>query len=151
MELEAERRDLQEELQTLRSVPDILEAKVQAERELSDTVAKATLEAMESLEGVVADLGAMPLAWKHAPAELDITLGRLCRAGEVCLPTAQAYGDHCARAMWMVAFVLLQRGGCEHVNALEGCSLPLASTAEIAAHQLQARRCNSPKFISRIS
>lgn len=50
------------------------------EWELSDTMARATWGAMESLEGTVADLGLVPPPWKHASVELDVMLGCLRRA-----------------------------------------------------------------------
>lgn len=49
---------------------------------------------MEALEGVAANLGAVPSLLKHTVGGLDITLGRLRCVGEVCLSTARAYGDH---------------------------------------------------------
>lgn len=90
---------------------------------------------MESLEGVVANLGTVSPPQKHAPTEMDVTLGRLQRAGEVCLPTARAYRDHCAKAAWTATFVSLQRGGCEHVDVLGARSVPVASTTEVVVGQ----------------
>ena len=79
---------MQEDIWTLRDVRVVLEAVIKVERELSNTVARATWEAMESLEGAVADLSAVPAPRKHTPAEMDVTLGRLRRTGEVCLSAA---------------------------------------------------------------
>lgn len=62
-------------------------------------------EAMESLEGAVTELGAVPLPRKHTPSQMDVTLDRLWRAGEICLPAARAYDEHCVKAAWTAAFV----------------------------------------------
>lgn len=87
--------------------------------------------AMEALEGVVVDLGAMPPPRKNTLAKMDMTLRCLHRTGEVCLPAAQAYGDHCAKAAWTVAFASLQRACCRHVEELGTRSQPVASPLEV--------------------
>lgn len=80
----------------------------------------------------MAELGAMPSAWKHTVEKLDATLEHLHHAGEVFLPVAHAYGNHCAKAAWTVAFVSLQQAGYGHVDALSARSVPVASVAGIA-------------------
>ena len=75
--------------------------------------------------------------------QLAATLERLRRAGEVFLPAARAYGNHCAKASWTAAFVSLHRGGCGHVDALSGGTLPVASAAEVASGQKQVRRASN--------
>ena len=86
--LEEDRTGLQADTSTLRGVRKVLEEEIQAERDLSDTVARATWGAMEVLEGAVADLGAMPPPRVHTLEEMDVTLGRLRseerRVGKEC-------------------------------------------------------------------
>lgn len=60
---------------------------------------------METLEGAVADLSAVPPPWRHNV--MDITLGHLRRIGEV-----RAYGDRCAKVAWTTAFATLQKAEC---------------------------------------
>lgn len=95
--IEEERIALQGDVQALRGVRTVLEEEIQAERELLNTVALATWDAIEALEGTVADLGAVRPPRRHNLVEMDITLERLRRAGEVCLPMARSYEDHCAK------------------------------------------------------
>lgn len=52
---------------------------------------------MESLKGALSDLDVVPPPRHHRAGEMDTSLERLHRTGEVCLPTARAYGDHCAK------------------------------------------------------
>lgn len=52
---------------------------------------------METLEGTVANLGAMPPPWTHNLAEMDVTLERLQRVRDVFLPAVHVYRDHCAK------------------------------------------------------
>lgn len=115
----------------LHSVCIVLEAEIDAERQLSDTVAWA----MEALEGAMANLGAMLPPRKHALEEMDVTLGHLHHAEEVCLLAAQAYGDHCVKAAWTVVFASLQRANRRHVEALGTRSLPVASPLEVESCQ----------------
>lgn len=140
-ELEGECRDLQEEIRTLRGVRAILETEIKAERELLHSMALVTWDAMESLEGTVADLGVVLPPRKHNPKDMDITLGRLCRTEEVCLPDARAYGDHCAKVAWTTAFASLQRVRCGHVDATR--SVPVVSATQVAACQQQTRRASN--------
>lgn len=87
-ELEGERFTLREEVQALHGVRIVLEAEVAVERQLLATVSQVTWEAMESLEGTVTELGAVPPPRKHTLVELDVTLERLHHVGEVLVPAA---------------------------------------------------------------
>lgn len=84
-----------------------LKMEIQTEQELSQSVALVTWEAMEALEGALVDLGALLLLIHHTVGEMDISLGHLRRAEEVCLSVAQAYGDYYAKVAWTTAFASL--------------------------------------------
>lgn len=103
-------------MRTLRGIHTNLEDKIQAERELSKSIALVTWEALEALEGAVVDLSALPSPRHHSTGEMDITVVRLCRVVEVCLPAAHAYGDHCMKVVWTMAFASLDKAGCGHVG-----------------------------------
>lgn len=106
-ELEGQRSTMQREVESLREGCSVLEAEVAAERECSATVAQATWGAMERMEGAMTKLGAVPPSRGHTVAQLDKTLDRLYWAGEVFVPAARAYGNHCAKAAWLSALISL--------------------------------------------
>lgn len=92
VELEGERADLQEEVRTLRGVQGSGQPR---DGDSSGAGALALyctgdLGAMETLEGAVVELVAMPPPRRHTVGEMDITHGRLRRVGEVCLLAARA-------------------------------------------------------------
>ena len=95
---------------------------------------------MEALEAAVAELGAVPPSRRHRPAEMDITLERLRRAGEVCLPTVHAYGDHCAKVAWLTTLTSLNKAGCAHMDAIAARSVVVASVEEVAIAQRRTRK-----------
>lgn len=101
------------------------------ERELSYYVVRATWEAMEALEAVVADLGVVP------------PRGCLHRVGEMCLLVVWLYGDHCVKVAWTMAFDYLQKVVCRHVNALATRSVPVASTEEVATGHCQTQKVSN--------
>lgn len=53
-------------MRTLRSVWDDLELEVWGERELLQSVVRATWEVMEAMKGVVVDLGTLPPPRRHS-------------------------------------------------------------------------------------
>lgn len=142
-ELEGQRRTLQEEVESLREARTVLEAELLTERSVLSAAAQASWEALDRMEGAMSELGAVPPPRKHTADQLPATLDRLRRAGEVFLPAARAYGNHCAKAAWTAAFVSLQRGGCGHVDALGGGTLPVASAADVTSGQKQVRRASN--------
>lgn len=85
------------------------------------------------MEGAMTELGAVPPPRRHTVDQLDATLGRLHRAGEVFLPATRAYGNHCAKVAWVAALVSLQLAGCLLVDGLGVGSVPMVSTVEVAA------------------
>ena len=142
-EVEEQRRASQSEVDSLRSTNSVLEAEVAAERSLSAVVSQATWKAMECMEGAISELGGVPPPRSHTVDQLDATLGHLHRAGEVFLPTARAYGNHCAKTGWTAALVSLRRTGCPHVDALGAGALPVAPVADITAGHVLVRRANN--------
>ena len=91
----------------MRSARSVLEAEIATKRSVSSAAAQASWEALERMEGAMSELGAMPPPWKHTVDQLAATLERLRRAGEVFLPAARAYSNHCTKAAWTAAFVSL--------------------------------------------
>ena len=89
------------------------------------------------------ELDVVPPPWRHTVDQMDATLDRLRRAGEVFLPATRAYGNHCAKAAWTAALVSLQQAGCGHVEELGVGTVPVASAAEIASGQKQVRRASN--------
>ena len=142
-EMEEQRRASELEMETLRSNNSVLEAEVAAERTLSALVSQGSWKAMECLEGAIAELGGVPPPRSHTVEQLDVTLGRLHRSGEVFLPAARAYGNHCAKAGWTAALVSLHRAGCPHVDELGAGTVPVASAAEVAAGHTLVRRASN--------
>ena len=53
------------------------------------------------------ELGAVPPPRRHTVNQMDATLDRLHRAGEVFLPAARAYSNHCPKAAWTAALIYL--------------------------------------------
>ena len=145
-ELEGQLRASKDEAASLRSANSVLEAEVATERALSASVAQATWRAMERMEGAMVDLGAVPPSRGHTVAQMDATLARLHRAGEVFVPAARAYGNHCAKTGWTAALVSLQRAGCAHVDGLGAGSVPVASAAEVASGRKAVRRASNTLF-----
>ena len=142
-EVEEQRRASESEAKTLRCTNSVLESEVAAERSLSALMSQATWKAMEYMEGAIAELGGVPPPRSHTVAQLDATLMRLQRAGEVFLPAARAYGNHCAKAGWTAALVSLQRAGCSHIDGLGDGSLPVASAVEVTAVHALVRRASN--------
>lgn len=106
------------------------------EREMSNSVALATWEAMEVVKGVVAELGVLPPPRHHSSTEMDIILGRLRRAGEVCLPATRSYRDHCAKVASSTTLASLDKASCTHMDALATRSVVVATAAKVAtAHR----------------
>lgn len=89
------------------------------------------------------ELGAVPPPWRNTVVQMDVTLEHLHHAGEVFLPAARAYGNHCAKAAWMAALVSLQLAGCGHIDALGARTVPVVSAAKISSGQKQVRRASS--------
>ena len=142
-EAEEQRRASQSEVEALRTTNSVLEAEVTAERSLSALVSQATWKAMECMEGAISELGGVPPPRSHTVDQLDSTLNRLHRAGEVFLPAARAYGNYCAKTGWTAALVSLRRAGCPHVDALGAGALPVAPVADITAGHVLVRRANN--------
>lgn len=130
-------------MEVLHNTNSVLEAEVAAERSLSAVISQATWKAMECMESAISELGGVPPPWSHTVDQLDATLNRLHRAGEVFLPAARAYGNHCAKMGWTAALVSLQHAGCLHVDGLGAGSVPVASDADIAAGHSLVRRVNN--------
>ena len=97
---------------------------------------------MESLEDALSQLGAVPPARCHRPSEMDITLERLRRGCEICVPAARAYGDHCARAAWLTTLASLDKAGCAHLDALGTRSISVATAEEVCAAQRRTRKAS---------
>lgn len=135
--LDGERLSLQEEVRTLRGILADLEMEIQAEQELSHSMALAAWEAMEAFQGAVADLNALPPPRRHIVWEMDISLERLRRAGEVCLSATWAYEDHCMKVSWTTAFASLQKAGCGHVDTLTTRSVPVATAEKVVVGHCQ--------------
>lgn len=98
---------------------------------------------MEAVEDTVVDLGAMPPPRHHFVDEMDVMLGRLRCAGEVCLPVARAYGDYCAKVAWTTAFASLDKVGCGHLDTLATCSTLLVTIEEVAAGHRHTRKASN--------
>lgn len=130
-------RALREDMEMLRGVRANLEMEVQAEHELSHTVAQASWEAME---GTVVALGVLSPPRHHSVDEMGVTLGRLHHAVEVCLPAARAYRYHYARVAWTTTFASLDKAGCVHLHALAMRSMALATTEEVAIGHHRTRK-----------
>lgn len=79
----------------------------------------------------------------HSVDEMDITLGHLRCAEEVCLLAARAYRDHCTKVAWTTAFVSLDKVGCVHVDALATRSVAVESTEEVTAGHRRMRRASN--------
>lgn len=143
VELERGYVGLKEEVRALRGIWVDLEIKIQAERERSHSVALVTWEAMEALEGVVANLGALPpLRW-HTLGEIYITLRSLRRTEEVCLPVARAYRDHCVKVAWTTAFASLDKAGCRHMDIIATHSVAVATAKEVATEHRRTRKVSN--------
>lgn len=135
VKLEGEHSSLQDEVWMLQGIRVDLEMEIQAEWELSHSVALATWEAL--------DLGTLPPSRRQSVGKMDITLGRLCRTEEVCLLVSRAYGDHCAKVAWTTTFASLQKAGCGHLDTLATRSLAVATTEEVAARQCKTRKASN--------
>ena len=88
------------------------------------------------------ELGAISLVRCHRLAEMDITLERLRRGCEVCVPTARAYGDHCAKAAWLATLTSLDKVGCAHLDALGTRSIGVATAKEVSAPHRWTRKAS---------
>ena len=97
---------------------------------------------MESLENDLSQLGAVPPSRHHRPSELDITLERLRRGCEICVPAARAYGDHCAKAAWLATLASLDKAGCAHLDSLGTRSIKVATAEEVSAAQRRIRKAS---------
>lgn len=131
---------LEEQVKDLRGEKAVLEEEVRTERELSGSVGLAAWRAMEAVEGAVLTLGAVPPARCHRPSEMDITFQRLERAGEVFVPAARAYGDHCAKATWFATLASLDKAGCAHIDGLAARAVAVATPEETAAARNRTRK-----------
>lgn len=101
---------------------------------------------METLEGAVADLGTSsspPPPRTHTLAEADVTLERLQRVGEVFLPAAHIYRDHCAKVGWLTALASLDKAGCAHMDALATRSVVVVTAEEVTAAYFRTRRSSN--------
>lgn len=78
----------------LRGAQADLEVEDQVEQELSQLVVQASWETMEALEATVLELGVLRPSRRHSVDEIDVTLGRLHHAGEVCLPRPWCTGTN---------------------------------------------------------
>ena len=144
--LEGQLRALKDEVASLRNDKSVLEAEVATERALSASVSEATWLAMERLEGAVVELGAVPPPREHTVEQMDATLDRLHRAGEVFVPAGLSYANHSARVGWTAALVSLKQAGCAHVDGLGAGSVPVASVAEVASGRKEVRRASNALF-----
>lgn len=93
---------------------------------------------MEALEGAMVYLGALPPPRHHSPAEIDITLGHLRRAEEVCLSVARQYGNHCMKVAWAMTLASLDKAGYAHMDDIATRSIVVATAVEIATAQCRS-------------
>lgn len=140
--LGAEHATLLEEMKTGRLAREVLEDELRAERDLSTSIGLAAWQAMVALEEAVSHLGASAPPRRHKPEEMDITLERLRSAGEVCLPAARSYGDHCAKTAWSTTLASLDKAGCAHIDAVASRSVAVATLEEVAASHRRTRRAS---------
>ena len=79
----------------------------------------------------------------HTLAEIDVTLRRLQRVGEVFLSAARVYKDRCGMVGWLTALASLDKAGCAHMDALATCSVVVATAEEVAAAYHRTRRSSN--------
>ena len=140
--LEEQMAGLRSELEASQQAWAFAEEEIAVERELSANMGAAAFESLEMLEDAVTQLGAVPSAGTHRPAETDITFARLKNVARVCVPAARSYGDHCAKAAWCEALALLDKVGCAHIDAIATRSVAVATAEEVASVERRTRKAS---------